>query len=197
MTASPDLTRLVAMASRFASYRMTTYDADPMIKSVPGTATAAESTRLAAAHVAQYTGQRWLKAAAYGAVTLHRGTTRIRLEPGPDNTPRKITNRQAENLLIIARADGRGVLKRMPRSAYLSISCGLYGVIPPAATEKLIERGYISTSGEEGASVTVSLAGHVAIAWRALKLENVPAGQWADSIAETLVDVLSPEPADA
>ncbi|MFI5749041.1 hypothetical protein ACIBBE_24615 [Streptomyces sp. NPDC051644] len=197
MTAPPGLTQLVSKAARFASYRTKTYDADPMITSVPGTATAVESTRLVISHVACYTGQRWLKAEAYGAVTLHQGTTRIRLEPGLNNTPRKITERQAKDLLIIARADGGGKLKRMPRSSYLSISCGLHGVIPPAATEKLIERGYIATSGEEGSTVTVSLAGHIAVAWRALKLEKVPAGQWAVSLAETLIDVFGPEPFEA
>ncbi|MEU1908466.1 hypothetical protein [Streptomyces hygroscopicus] len=193
MTAPPDLTHLVSKAATFASYRTSTYDADPMVRSVPGTLTSAEATSLVASHVARYTGQRWIKAEAYGAVTLHQGTTRIRLEPSLNNTPKKITNRQADDLLIIASVTGRGLLKRMPRSPYLSISCGLYGVIPPAATEKLIERGYIATSGKEGASVTVSLAGHIAIAWRALKLEAVPAGQWADSITETIVDVFSPE----
>jgi hypothetical protein len=196
MTAPSDLTGLVAKAAKFASYRTSTYDANPMIRDTPGTLTASEATTLVTSHVAHYTGQRWLKAEPYGAVTLYQGSTRIRLEPGLDNSPKKLTARQAEDLLIIARANGRGRLKRMPRSPYLSISCGLHGVIPPVATEKLIERGYIATSGEEGANVTVSLAGHVAIAWRALKLEKVSPGQWAESIAETLVDVFSPEPAD-
>jgi hypothetical protein len=195
-TAPYDLTGLVAKAAKFASYCTRTYDADPMFTAVTGTLTAAGATDLVASHVARYTGQRWLKAEAYGAVTLHQGTARIRLEPGLDNTPKRITARQAEDLLIIARATG-GRLKRMPGRTCLSVSCGLYGVIPPAATEKLIERGYIATSGEEGARVTVSLAGHIAIAWRALKLEKVPAGQWAESIAETLVDVFSPDPAGA
>ena len=188
-----DLTGLVSSAAKFASYRTSTYDADLMAARTPGTLTPAEVTDLVATHVAHYTGQRWLHAEPYGAVTLHEGTTRIRLEPGLNNSPKKITTRQAEDLLIIARASGRGRLKRMPNSPYLSISCGLYGVIPPAATEKLIERGYIATTGEEGSTVTVSLAGHIAVAWRALKLEKVPSGQWGESIAETLIDVFTPE----
>lgn len=189
----PDLTGLVAAATKFASYRTSTYDADPMAARTPGNLTPAEATALVSSHVAHYAGQRWLKAEAYGAVTLHRGTIRIRLEPGLNNAPKKLTNRQAEDLLIIARYGRPPCLKRMPRSSGLSISCGLHGVIPPAATERLIERGYIATTGEEGAAATVSLAGHVAIAWRALKLDKVPAGQWGESIAETLVDVFSPE----
>lgn len=197
MTTPSDLTRLVAKSAQFASYRTSTYDADPMVPRVTGALTAAEATTLAASHVAYYTGQRWLKAEAYGAVTLHQGTTRIRLEPSLNNTPKKLTNRQAEDLLIIQRFTRQPILKRMPRTSGLSISCGLHGVIPPAATEKLIERGYIATIGEEGADVTVSLAGHVAIAWRALKLEKVPPGQWGESIAETLVDVFSPEMPEA
>lgn len=193
-SAVTDLTSLVAKAAQWASYRTNTYDTDPMVRSTPGTLTPTEATSLVAAHVAHYTGQRWLKAEAYGAITLYQGTTRIRLEPGLNNKTKLITARQAEDLLIIARATGRARLKRMPRSPYLSISCGLHGVIPPAATEKLIERGYIATTGEEGAHVAVSLAGHIAVAWRAFKLEKVPAPEWGDSIAETLVDVFSPEP---
>lgn len=193
MQSVADLTGLVAKAATLASYRTSTYDADPMAARTPGSLTPAEATTLVSSHVAHYAGQRWLKAEAYGTVTLYQGTTRIRLEPGLNNTPKKLTNRQAEDLLIIARYGCPPHLKRMPRSSGLSISCGLHGIIPPAATEKLIERGYVATTGEEGAAVTVSLAGHIAIAWRALKLEKVPAGQWGESIAEILVDIYSPE----
>lgn len=197
-----DLTHLVSKAAQLTSYRTHTYDSTPVgvgqeltkgQAGTDGTLTPAQATALVASHVALYAGQRWLKADPHGRIALRQGTTRICLTPGPSSTPERITDRQAEDLLIIARFTRQAILERMPRTSGLSITCGLHGIVPPAATERLIERGYIATTGEEGAEVKVSLAGHIAIAWRALKMEKVPFGQQGDSIAETLIDVFSPE----
>ncbi len=189
-----DLSALVARAATFTAYRARHYDADPMVLATNTTATVAEATALVRDHFARRDSLSSITAAPHGAITLAFGTRRTRLEPGIDARPQRLTQRQADDLLIIARS-GRATLTQTPRTNGLSIACGL--VIPPAATERLIERGYIATTGHDGAPVTVSLAGTVALTWRACKTAQVPAGEWGDQIAEAVHDVYRPEPADA
>lgn len=190
-----DLTALVARAAKFTSYRAYRYDADPMVKGPTAPVAVLEATELVRDHFARRDSLSSVKAEAYGAVTLSLGSSRIRLEPGIDARPKYLTARQASDLLIIS-ASGHAKLRNVPKRGTV-IACGLHGTIPPAATEKLIERGWIATTGADGAPVTVSLAGTVALTWRACKAANIIGERCAEQIAEAVHDVYRPEPADA
>lgn len=187
-TATAGLGALITRAAKFTSYGTYTYNTNRNIPGVQGRMTVAEATELVRAHVAADSRLRSTEVANHGAVTLHRGDTHVRLEPGLDARPRLLTQTQAEDLLRIADTQSEARLIEEPKG--WTVQGGVWR-IPPGATEGLIRRGWIATDGTDRAPVVVSLAGLVALHWRYLKAEGAPAGRFGEEIAEALVDVLS------
>lgn len=107
---------------------------------------------------------------SYGAFTLTRHAPpniviSIRHEPWRETMPARVTARQAADLAIIAARVGRSVPAALnPRKdGALQVYAG-WNAVPPAATERLMRRGWIVTRGNEGDTVTVSVAGYLAMA---------------------------------
>jgi DNA-binding PadR family transcriptional regulator len=186
------LAGLVHKANRFTRYSSHVWDADkPMATSSIGSFTVAQATDFTRAHFAENDSLRTVEATPYGAVTFTQGDRTVRLEPGFDSHPKHLTDRQAQDLQLIAATDD-AIVRRIPGQGYV-IVCGAHGTIPPAATEKLVERGWIATTGREEAPVTVSLAGTVALTWRACKEDGITGEQVAEEIAEAVHDSYRPE----
>lgn len=156
---------------------------------------ATEATALVREHLAQDGRLRNVEAAPYGALVLRGAEASTRLEPCTFTMPKGLTRRQAEDLALIARAGERARLRLDPRAGVV-VQAGPTR-IPPAATERLVERGWLATSGTPDAPVSLSVAAVVALEWHALdEAGAIPAAHWPGIIAETVVDVLSPEPAE-
>jgi hypothetical protein len=190
-TAAAGLGGLIARAAPFTSYRTYTYNTDPNVPGIQGLATVAEATELVRAHVAADSRLRSTAATPYGAVILHQGDTHIRLEPGIDARPQRLTGRQADDLLLIGRVQDRAKVVWEPAKGWATVQGGVWR-IPAVSTERLVRRGWIATEGADGALVTVSLAGVVALQWRYLKGERVSStARWAEDVAEHVVDVFS------
>ncbi|MDW8803643.1 hypothetical protein P1P68_02185 [Streptomyces scabiei] len=190
------LTGLIHKANRFTRYSSHTWKAaEPMAVGSIGSFTVAEATDFARERFAERDSLRTVEATPYGAITFTQGARRVRLEPGFDSRPKHLTGRQAKDLLLIAEAGTRATVRHIPRQGFV-ITCGLLGTIPPAATEKLIERGWIATTGATDAPVAISLAGTVALTWRACKEDGITGERVAEQIAEAVHDVYRPAPAD-
>ncbi|MGS2592100.1 hypothetical protein [Streptomyces hebeiensis] len=183
-------TNLIARHALFTSYRKNIYNIDPNIRGAAMTLSPmSEATELVRQHVAAYGGPRAIGAEPYGAVTMSQGDTRIRMEPGMDARPSLLTRRQADDLLLLAySATGARVAHEQAKG--WTIHAG-FSRIPPAATENLVKHGWVVTTGTDGASVTVSLAGIVALTWRHCKTAKIPNSQWGDAIAESVYDAFS------
>lgn len=108
---------------------------------------------------------------AYGAITFRhpRRTNIVRLEPVRRCFPALVTARQAEDLASLL---GRSATLQSHRGA-LYVSAG-FTSIAPAAAERLFGRGWLSTLGREGDTVTVSVAGHLAITAHRCKTTGAP-----------------------
>jgi hypothetical protein len=182
---------LVARATAMTSYRRYHHDPDPNHRGsgrLPSL-NQLDASRLARIHFTAYPSLRSIQAETHGAITLLQGNRHIRLEPGPDSRPSLLTQRQAEDLLLIAQVGDRARIT-VTSAQGTAVDAGLHR-IPPAATERLIGHGWIATTGFEGAPVGVSLAGIVALVWRASRVQGVPVGAWADAIAEALRDTFA------
>ena len=184
------LANLITSAAITTSYKRCTFDPDP---NIPGqrltSLTIADATNLARVHFRAYPNLRSITAEPHGAITLLQGNRHIVLESGMNALPKLLTHRQAEDLLLIAAVGARAKITAAHGGAY--IDAGL-NRIPPAASERLIRHGWITTTGVDGATVAVSLAGTVALTWRACKTQNVPRAEWADAIAEGVHSVFAP-----
>ncbi|MFE7485531.1 hypothetical protein [Streptomyces sp. NPDC057552] len=169
-----------------ATYRRYHRDPDPAIggttrlPNLPPTSAGC----LVRAHFRTYPTLRSIQATEYGELTLLQGNRHITLVPGTAIHPRRLTARQADDLLLIAQVGRRAHITVLPGRGPV-IDAGL-NRIPPAAAERLICQGWVATTGGEGA--LVSLAGTVALAWRACRDQRVPAGGWAAQIAEVVFD---------
>lgn len=177
-----------------AHYHRTHHDPDPTL---PGTLrlpnlTPLDATNLTRIHLRAYPTLRSIRAEPHGEITLLQGNRHIRLEPGTDAHPSHLTDRQAEDLLLICGVGDRAHIVATGRGP--AIDAGLHR-IPPAASELLARHGWIATAGASGDPVAVSLAGTVALAWRSCKAAGVPSGEWAVEIAESVYGVYAPCPA--
>jgi len=182
---------LITRAAPLTSYRRYTFDPDPNIPGRPQPPlTVTDATNLARVHFRAYPSLRSITTETWGAITLLQGNRHIRLEPGQDARPSLLTARQAEDLLLIAEVGERAAITLLPGRGP-AIDAGLHR-IPPAATERLIGHGWVATTGRVGARVEVSVAGTVALTWRACKTSRVPSGQWADAIAESVYSAYAP-----
>ncbi|PSK57950.1 hypothetical protein B0E38_01795 [Streptomyces sp. 111WW2] len=152
---------------------------------------ATEATQLVRDHLAADPRLRNVTADGYGTVTLWQGDQGIRLTPGRDAQGKRLTERQADDLVAIAHAGLRASLALEPRHG-TCIHAGLTR-IPPAATERLVDRGWLATAGTDEAAVDLSLMGVVALQWRGLKADGVEPRLWGQSIAEIVVDHFGPE----
>ncbi|MFF4338122.1 hypothetical protein [[Kitasatospora] papulosa] len=177
-----------------ASYRRYHYDPDPAIggnTALPNLPPL-EATHLAHTHLRTYPTLRSIQADSCGALTLLQGNRRIALAPGTAIHPKRLTARQANDLLLIAQVGYRAHITVLPGRGP-AIDAGL-NRIPPAAAERLIRSGWAATTGGPGARVSVSLAGTVALAWRACRDQSVPSGEWAAQIAESVFEAFAPTP---
>ncbi|MEV6403881.1 hypothetical protein AB0M58_13175 [Streptomyces bobili] len=148
--------------------------------------TAVEATTTVREHFARDGRQRSVEAAPYGAVILRQAERSVRFEPWPDAMPKRLTARQADDLVLL----GQSVQKpRLVFEAKGPIIHAGFTRIPPAATERLIEHGWVATDGRNDSAVGISLAGVVALTWRHCKSTNVPARLWAEAIAEDVHNV--------
>lgn len=182
------ITPLVARAATTTSYRRYHHDPDPNLRGsgrLPNL-TPLDATRLARTHFTAYPSLRSIQAETYGALTLLQGNRRIRLEPGADARPSLLTQRQADDLLLIAQVGDRARIRIHPGQG-AAVGAGMHR-IPPAATERLIGHGWIATTGVDRAVVRVSLAGTVALTWRSCRVQGVPVDGWAAAIAESVYD---------
>lgn len=177
---------IAVLASR-SSYRRHVGNVDPMIRGELTGVTAAQATAEIRELVARDRRNRSVRATEYGAVILHKGDDRIRLEPVPDAMPKMLSAAQAAQLLDIATATDPAHF--VPEPAGITI-CTRWRRIPPAATNRLVRHGWVC---KIDGIVTVSLPGVVALTWRDLRTSGVTAGQFADLIAESLVDSFTPE----
>lgn len=177
------MNHLTTLAARPAHRRYVLHT-DKNIPSDIGWATAAEATAELRAHLAVRARNDRVDVDPNGCVWLNHEDRRILLEPLLDALPKRLTARQAADLVLIASARGRARY-----AADESVTAGVTR-IPPAATERLLQRGWIE---ETDGTVGVSLAGIVALEWRFHKTEATPVAYWGDQIAETLVDVFAPE----
>lgn len=153
--------------------------------------TAGAATGILLDHLARDSRPRSVQAEPYGAVILDQGDERVTLDPHPHAHPKHLTARQAEDLLIVARAGKAARLALEPHNG-MTVRAGVHRV-PPAATSSLVTRGWLATRGRHGSVVRVSLTGVVALQWRSLKADRVPAARWAEDIAEAVVDHFAPE----
>jgi hypothetical protein len=190
-TAADEPTDLVRRASITTSYHRYTFDPDPNIPSRRFTNLAvADATNLARVHFRAYPSLRSITAEPYGAITFLQANRHIMLQPGMDARPSLLTARQADDLLLIAGVGSRARITLLPGRG-TAIDAGLHR-IPPAATERLIKHGWIATPGRDGAAVEVSLAGTVAMAWRACRGLGVSGERCAGEIAESVHSVYAP-----
>lgn len=175
-------------ADKFAAYRTYTWRTDQTAPGVQGRATVAEATERVRRHVLADGRPRSTEVANHGSVTLHQGAWHVRLEPGLEARPPKLTKRQAGDLLLIAHNSSARLVHEKDKGA--AVHTGM-DRIPPRATETLIEHGWIVTDGTDGAAVVVSLAGLIALEWRELRSLGGSAAHLGEEIAEALVDVFS------
>ncbi|MGX1301379.1 hypothetical protein RKD35_002867 [Streptomyces albogriseolus] len=163
-------------------------------RNVPGEltrVTAAQATAEARAHLAADSRPRRVQAHPYGAVVLVDGDRRVRLDPCPDTMPKYLSERQAADLLAVALTEGTPRLVDVGSGHGPEVQDGVLVRIPPAATNRLVRHGYLAV--DDGGRVAVSLAGVVALEWRYCRTTQVPQGEWADVIAEAVVDALTPD----
>ncbi|WP_406463010.1 hypothetical protein OHB07_16295 [Streptomyces sp. NBC_00111] len=183
-----DPAAIVLSPASTATYRRYHHDPDPAIggttrlPNLPATS----ADRLVRAHFQTNPTLRSIQATPYGALTLLQGNRNISLEPGANIHPKQLTSQQAEDLLLIAQVGRRAHIAVLAERGPV-IEAGLTR-IPPAATARLVRHGWAATTGTDRAPVAVSLAGTVALAWRACRYQRVPADGWAAQIAEAVFD---------
>ncbi|MFC1418691.1 hypothetical protein [Streptacidiphilus cavernicola] len=106
-----------------------------------------------------------------GTVTIvreHVGRAARTITLEPLVRPSELTERQDLDLRIVAAAPARLVADR---HGILRIRAGL-AEIPPAASWRLLDRGWLACLRREGDPCTVSVAGRIALEHRALKAEG-------------------------
>ncbi|WP_411092279.1 hypothetical protein [Streptomyces sp. 049-1] len=163
-------------------------------RNVPGEltrVTAAQATTEARAHLAADSRPRRVQAHPYGAVILCDGDRRVRFDPWQEVMPKYLTARQAADLLLVAAAEVPPSLVDVGSGYGPQVQGSSLVRIPPAATNRLVRHGYLAL--DDTGQVVVSLAGVVALEWRHCKTAGVPMGQWADVIAEAVMDALTPD----
>jgi hypothetical protein len=173
------------------SYNRYAYSTDPNVPGELTRVTAGEATAEARAHLAADSRPRRIQAHAYGAVVLCDGDRRVRFDPWPEAMPKYLTAKQAVDLLLVAAAEVPPRLVDVGSGYGPQVQGSSLVRIPPAATNRLVRHGYLALADD--GRVVVSLAGLVALEWRHCKTAAVPAGQWADVIAEAIVDTLTPD----
>lgn len=185
---TPTLAGLIERAAKFTSYSTYAYSTDRNIPGVQGRATVAEATELVRVHVAADGRLRNTEVTNHGAVIVHQGDRHVRLEPGLDARPQKLTKRQAEDVRLISLTPDARLVHEPGKGWTVQ---GGFTRIPPAATETLISHGWIATDGADGSPVRVSVAGLVALTWHYLKTSGAPTAHIGEEIAESIVDTLS------
>jgi hypothetical protein len=133
--------------------------------------TAAAATAETRAHLAR--GHR-LVATADGDVLLVE--TGISFEPFPAALPTFLSADMAAQLLLVTAGPAR--VRRTARGLVVDATGG---VVPPWATNRHVRHGYLAVD-QEG-TVTVGLAGAVALEWRRCRSAGIPAGAQGDRIA--------------
>ncbi|MGW3308254.1 hypothetical protein ACWDG9_16900 [Streptomyces sp. NPDC001073] len=177
---------LAQLAARPA-YNQSIHATDPNVPSGDLTrVTAGEATTAVREHFARDGRLRSVEAAPYGAVILRQAGRSVRFEPWPDVMPKRLTARQADDLVLLGQSVQRPRLVFDAKGPVISAG---FSRIPPAATERLIEHGWVATDGRDDSTVGISLAGVVALTWRHCKTTNVPARLWAEAIAEDVHNV--------
>ncbi|WP_327594663.1 hypothetical protein [Streptomyces chartreusis] len=174
-----------------ASYNRYAYSTDPMVPGELTRATAAQATAETRAHLAADSRPRRIQAHPYGAVILCDGDRRVRFDPWQEAMPKYLTAKQAVDLHLLASATVPARLVDVGSGYGPEVQGSSLVRIPPAATNRLVRHGYLALDGT--GQVVLSLAGVVALEWRHCKTTGVEPGQWADLIAEAVVDTLTPD----
>lgn len=177
----------IAVLAARPAHRRYTLHTDKNIPSDMARVTAAAATAEIRAHLAARAGTSRVTATPHGSVFLNADDHRVLFEPLPDVVPKRLTARQAADLLLISHAGGRA--RFADDRDGITVHAGMTR-IPPAATERLVERGWIE---ETDGLVGVSLAGAVALEWRYHKTAGTPVAYWTDQIGEALADLFAPE----
>ncbi|MGA5202769.1 hypothetical protein [Streptomyces variegatus] len=114
-----------------------------------------------------------IEATADGAVLLVE--TGISFEPFPVAVPTFLSADMAAQLLLVAAGPARA--RRTARGLVVDAAGG---VVPPCAMNRHVRHGYLAV--DEDGTVTVGLAGAVALEWRCCRSAGIPAGEQAERI---------------